>query len=87
MVPVIRGKVSQGLFWFKYRYTGEHQRSVTGAFAVRRHVEETLRKFQAKTHLCSPKRGTAHAHWKNINWKTTRFIYHVPARLGMFKKD
>ena len=38
-----------------------HKRSLARAFAVRRHVVETLKKLQAK----KPKQGTAHAYLKN----------------------
>ena len=45
------------------------KRSLARAFVVCRHVIETLRKLQAKRHVCSPKKGAGHGHGHLKNYK------------------
>ena len=54
-----------------------HKPSLTRAFAVRRHVVETLRKVQAKN-ACSPNRGLRLHIWRtNKPWNQKEDIYRI----------
>ena len=52
-----------------------HKRSLARAFAVRRHVVETLRKFQKKTHVCSPNREERMRVWRTTNGKIIMSLF------------